>query len=170
MLRTEKEDGSEAEMLIRTDEPVIPGTFRQHVTVAFEELVSRSDGIALISEVQETCAYRSQYPWLIESRGTPESRDSLVYAFRYALESYVPTEKHPPHVVAQASSAQDADRLADLACEASDDPSSLRGFAIGLKRVGLDYEAPQDLVTLHVIAALRSYCDERDVGTSPDPW
>ncbi|MGA5150125.1 hypothetical protein ACPCSF_34705 [Streptomyces griseoincarnatus] len=171
MLRTEKDDGSEAAMLIRADEPVIPGTFLERVTKAFEEIASRSDCSPLLGEVQEACAYRSQYPWLVESRGNPEEdRDSLVYAFHYALESYVPTEKHPPHVIALASSAADADRLTDLASEASGDPSSLLGFATGLKRVGLDYKAPQDLITLHVIAALRNYCAEREVGTSPDPW
>jgi len=172
MLSIEKDDGSEAAMLIRTDGPVIPVHFRERVAEAFVEISRRSDCALLLSEFKEACTYRSTYPWLVESNGgrTAEGSGALVSAFRYALKSYVPTEKHPPHVAAEGVGTSKVDHLADLAHEIAGDPGSILGFATGLRRVGLDYETPQELVTLHVIAALRNYCEEREVGTSPDPW
>lgn len=171
-------------------------TFTPKWRKAFGRLLEDTQYNYTLMRFQEAYLFRSQFPWLGESKTKDtqaKSEDGLAYALRYALERYLvpntmnPSTKAPVQDIETSASDKHHDssdpvsnkeqldiwlgKLKEAIGSVIREGTSLELFKEELAGAGIQtsYMSQGDLQT-HIEAALRRYYDHRDIGLSEDPW
>lgn len=170
-------------MIVRVESKRVPPAFENLVLETLVEITTSPTFVPLLEEFQASCQFRARFKWLPESGRMRDGEsqadivdNALIYGLRYALAAYIPKDKNPTHhfLASPESSSSQASRSEAFARAIQSLPDGnvvLTSFSDSLSRVLLDHEnIDRDAMRRHIIAAMHDYCEQKEIGTSPDPW